>query len=433
MMRHRISPQELARHLAFLCDGIGERQAGHAGERRAAEYIANQLHACGATVTTETFPVRARRVASQELQVRISGKWESFPCSLFSNTPGTNGEWVEAPLVIFESPATIEDDDLSHLRGKAVVHLGCHIESRQAYQRLIEVEPAFLLFVDIRYPGDIPLADGMLPAYTKSLGAVPTINVAYQDAWRWRKEGADTARLCVVGGMQPAESQNIIGWLPGTDPGSGVIYLGAHHDTQADSPGADDNASGVSGLIELARAFGAQPHRRDIRLISFGAEEQLSEGSAAYVRRHREELQSGHQFMFNLDSYGSHLGWNELYCTGPPDMPGWVRGFFADNPARLVDELLPYADSFPFAAAGIPAVTLMRPNCVGGRFFHHRPDDDLSRVSPSGMASRLENVCECVKSLANCAPWPFTEPLSNDQQTAVKVFWQELFGGWEDQ
>ena len=65
--------------------------------------------------------------------------------------PAMGGALVEAPLVFFEAPTEYAREDLSHLRGKAVVHLGCHIESRAAYQRLMQAEPAFLLFVDIRY------------------------------------------------------------------------------------------------------------------------------------------------------------------------------------------------------------------------------------------------------------------------------------------
>jgi len=429
----QISTDELDRNLSFLCNDIGERLAGHTEERQAAAYIADEFAACGTTVTTETFPIRSRQVVSQELQICINGKWESFPCSLFSNTPGTNGEWIEAPLVVLESPAITVNDDLSHLRHKGVVHLGCHIESRQAYQRLIEAEPAFMLFVDIRYPGNTPLADGMFPAYTDELGAIPTVNVAYMDAWRWQCENASAARLRVEGGMTPAESQNVIGILPGSDPDSGVIYIGAHHDTQADTAGANDNASGVISLIALARSLANRPRLRDVRLISFGAEEQLSQGSTAYVRRHRTELSGTQQFMFNMDSCGSHLGWNELYCLGPTEMAPWIRSFFAENPLRIVeDDIMPYADHFPFGAAGVPAVTFIRPNCTGGHFFHHRPDDDSSRLSLPGMTSRLKNISTCVESLANCVPWPFTGPFQKDQQTAIEAYWKDLFGGWNN-
>jgi hypothetical protein len=43
-------------------------------------------------------------------------------------------------------------------------------------------EPAFLLFVDTRFPGSVALADGLFPAYVQAYGARTTVNVAYQDA-----------------------------------------------------------------------------------------------------------------------------------------------------------------------------------------------------------------------------------------------------------
>lgn len=72
-----------------------------------------------------------------------------------------------------------------------------------------------LLFVDIRYPGATVLADVMFPAYTRTIGALPTVNVAYQDAWRWRMDRATAARLTVEGGMRDSESENVVLDLPG--------------------------------------------------------------------------------------------------------------------------------------------------------------------------------------------------------------------------
>src|SRR5262249_13579298 len=140
----------------------------------------------------------------------------------------------------------------------------------------------FLLMVDTRYPGATPLADGMFPAYTAAIGAVPTLNVAHHDAWDWVRHGATDARCRIVGGMASATSQNVVLDLPGTDLANEVLYVGAHHDTQAASPGADDNGSGVIGLLEVARLLRDRPRRRTVRLVSFGAEEQLSVGSASY-------------------------------------------------------------------------------------------------------------------------------------------------------
>ena len=69
------------------------------------------------------------------------------------------------------------------------------------------------------------------------------------------------------------------------------------------------------GVLELARLLQARTRRRTVRLVSFGAEEQLSVGSAAYVRVHRDEVSRRGRLMYNLDSYGSHLGWLQFTST----------------------------------------------------------------------------------------------------------------------
>src|SRR5690606_17465719 len=200
------SPERIASDLRHLVDDIGIRLAGTAGERAAADFVMACGRDLGAETWDETFPVQQRDVASEELEVLVDGSWRAFPCSLFSSTPGTDGEWRTAGIVRLV-PTDYQRDDLSHLKGKAVIHLGCHIESREAYRRLRAARPAVLLMVDTRYPGATPLADGMFPAYTRAIGAVPTLNVAYQDAWHWIERGAVEARCRVAGGMVPSTSQ----------------------------------------------------------------------------------------------------------------------------------------------------------------------------------------------------------------------------------
>jgi aminopeptidase YwaD len=395
--------------------------------------VADQLAAAGVKVRQEKFPVRERRVASEELEVLIDGSWRRFPCSLFSNTPGTEGEWREAPLRFFEAPAEYGRADLSCLRDKAVVHLGSHIESREQYRRLIEARPAFLLFVDVRYPGGVPLADGMFPAYTSSLGAVPIVNVAYMDAWAWRSAGATEVRLRVRGGMRAGTSCNVVAELPGREEGGGLLIVGGHHDTQADSPGADDNATGTVAVLELARLLApVAPLRRTLRLVSFGAEEQLSVGSAEYVRTHREELAGRGALMLNFDSFGSCMGWFELHAGGAADMTDWLWRWYAQREiyTSLSTAVMPYADHFPFVAAGIPAVTLIRSNCKAGRFFHHRPDDDLSRISVDLIRRVIDASAALLVDLADREVLPFSLPIPAEQAGAVARYWDDLFGGW---
>ena len=64
---------------------------------------------------------------------------------------------------------------------------------------------------------------------------------------------------------------NVIAELRGTS--DEIVILGAHYDTVDESPGADDNASGVAALLALARTFAHTTPRRTIRFVAFANEE----------------------------------------------------------------------------------------------------------------------------------------------------------------
>jgi len=428
-----ISLENIEKHLFTLTQDIGVRLAGSNAEHQAADYVADQFEQAGASVEIEDVDIRAREVEQERLQICVGGQWQEVGCSLLSNALGTDGQDVEAPLVFFTSETDYQRPDLSFLAGKAVVHLGSHIETAEHYRRLAAAKPAFVMFVDVRYPGTVATADGMFPSYVHAYGALPIASVAYMDAWSWQEKNATRARLCVKGGMVPGTSPNVIAELPGTDPQAGVLYVGGHHDTQADSVGADDNAVGVAAVLELTRVLSDIPRRRTIRLISFGAEEQLSAGSAAYVRCHRQEICDKGQFMLNFDACGSLLGWTELFCCGAPTMGDFLKQFFIeqDEYIKLKQEVVPYADHFPFAACGLPNAWVARENCTAGRFFHHRPDDDLSRVSLPLLGRLFSSCAQILAQVANTDALPFARHLPPEVQAEVDRQWLELFGGWQ--
>ncbi len=86
------------------------------------------------------------------------------------------------------------------------------------------------------------------------------------------------------GGTGAGDSTNLIARLEGTEDPDTVWIFSAHYDsTSTDpenyAPGADDNASGVAGVLEAARLLSTRPHRDSIWFVLTGAEEQGSEGS----------------------------------------------------------------------------------------------------------------------------------------------------------
>jgi len=84
-----------------------------------------------------------------------------------------------------------------------------------------------------------------------------------------RATGAETAEQPVV-----ADGQNFRNLIARFGPRDGpVLVIGAHYDSCGDTPGADDNASGVAGLLELARLLAANPPRHSVELVAYTLEE----------------------------------------------------------------------------------------------------------------------------------------------------------------
>ena len=61
--------------------------------------------------------------------------------------------------------------------------------------------------------------------------------------------------------------------LPGHGAADEIIVVGEHYDSVADSPGADDNASGVAAMLELARLLAGSTLPRTVRFVAFANEE----------------------------------------------------------------------------------------------------------------------------------------------------------------
>jgi Zn-dependent M28 family amino/carboxypeptidase len=78
---------------------------------------------------------------------------------------------------------------------------------------------------------------------------------------------------------------NIIVERPGINPKAGKITVGAHYDTVLQSPGVDDNGTGIATLLELARLYHKKPTPNTLQLIFFDREEKGLLGSLAFTSK----------------------------------------------------------------------------------------------------------------------------------------------------
>ncbi len=215
----------------------------------------------------------------------------------------------------------------------------------------------------------------------------------------------------------PHTLRNVVGVLPGADPAAGrqAVLVTAHYDhlghgwpderAQAEPgavyPGADDNASGVAVLIELARAFArgsAQP--RTLVFVAFSGEEAGLLGSGWYVQ-HPTPVPPEQMFaVINLDTVG-RLGERPVSILAAESAGEWPHifrgiGFTTGIATRIVPGASESSDQQSFINAGVPAVQVF----TGAHLDYHRPGDTPDKVDADGMVRVATVVREAVAYLA---------------------------------
>jgi Zn-dependent M28 family amino/carboxypeptidase len=229
-----------------------------------------------------------------------------------------------------------------------------------------------------------------------------------------RREARFIARKLRAAGVRKVRVQrpfgNVVGEIPGSD--SGHVVVGAHYDTKDISGfvGANDGASGVAVVLELARDLPAHLQGPSVNLALFDAEESKGSGlgsfertgdrgSRQYVRYAREGGRQGAppveqiSAMVLFDMVGDcHL---EIPLEETSD-PSLYQPFVAAA-STLTGSAAPFVgtssgiedDHTPFEQAGIPAVDLIDFDYGPGRppgDYWHTPADNLRHVCPRSLA-----------------------------------------------
>ncbi len=195
---------------------------------------------------------------------------------------------------------------------------------------------------------------------------------------------------------------NVIGFLPGSDPAlkDQVVVLGAHidhlgmggegsgslqPDTVAIHHGADDNASGTAGLLELAQAFAwERPSlKRGLVFAFFSGEELGTLGSSYYVNNPPIPL-ARTATMVNMDMIG-RLNGKTLTVFGTGTSPEWNALLAKDNPdsaftLKAVPDGYGPSDHAQFYGKNIPVLFFS----TGEHSDYHRPSDTWDRINYAG-------------------------------------------------
>ncbi len=211
---------------------------------------------------------------------------------------------------------------------------------------------------------------------------------------------------------KPYETVNVVGVLPGSrDEWEGQsVVLGAHYDHLGRGwpdvhagdegkihPGADDNASGVAVMLELARNLAEDGGgSRNLVLVAFGAEEAGKLGSRHYVRSGKPFPMDEVRGAINLDTVGRLFDHPvSVLATGTADEWQHIfRGcsFVTGVPSRNVSGSYTASDQESFIEAAVPAVQIF----TGAHPDYHRPTDTPEGVDAAGLVKVATFVKEAL-------------------------------------
>ncbi len=233
--------------------------------------------------------------------------------------------------------------------------------------------------------------------------------------------------------LEAVEAANIVAILPGADPVSRerLVIVGAHYDSRNEerydvanpAPGANDNASGVAAVVELARVLAPHGFGATLVFIAFSGKEQGLWGSANFARNARKDGMNVEAVLVN-DAIGNVYGGGgrvdgtgvRVFSPNPDeslsrDLARFVRergmAYVPRFDVRLVnraDRMNRTGDQRPFQEAGYAAVGLVE---AAESFERQDAKGDVAEFVDAGMLARVTRVNAAVlASLASGPPKP---------------------------
>lgn len=213
---------------------------------------------------------------------------------------------------------------------------------------------------------------------------------------------------------------NIVGVIEGSDPElkKEYIVLGAHYDhlghggygtgslkpdTTAIHNGADDNASGTSALVEIAKALSKNRKKlqRSVMVVAFAAEEEGLLGSQYFVA-HLPLPDSSIKVMLNMDMVGRLNAENQLYMGGAGTFPGGVEFMKSLEHGSGLKPVVHAggvggSDHVSFYRKGISCIGFH----TGGHPQYHTPEDDAPLINVKGIEKVARYIYQAVVGLSN--------------------------------
>ncbi|KQZ28993.1 M20/M25/M40 family metallo-hydrolase [Caulobacter sp. Root1472] len=205
---------------------------------------------------------------------------------------------------------------------------------------------------------------------------------------------------------------NLVARIQGTSSSDKVLVVSAHYDHLGVRKGqvyngADDNASGIAGLLAVAEAFKARPPRHTVLIVAFDAEESGLKGAKAFVADPAVPLASiGLNVNFDMISKNAK---GQLYVSGAgpqPYLKPVLEGVAKTAPVKLLlghdtdaegkeNNWTAQSDQGAFAEKGVPWVYFG----VEDHPEYHQPTDDFATVPQDFFKRSVATVVSATRAL----------------------------------
>ena len=244
---------------------------------------------------------------------------------------------------------------------------------------------------------------------------------------------------------------NIVGAISGTEVNAGTILIGAHYDSigiertsgAAYAPGANDNASGVAAVLELARILSASKYKATLMFALFSAEEIDRQGSrafAAWIQQSNIDLVA----MINLDTIGNvhdfsgNVNDRQLRVfSAPPNATSPSRklaravnllayNYQLDMELQVqdaIDRENRWGDHFSFSELDYPALRFINAH---EEKRNADPTDTIEFLEPDYLRRATEAALASLLSLADGPRPPANIALRNHNDGSQELVWEPV-------
>jgi hypothetical protein len=255
--------------VAYLVEHVGRRFGGSSGEHEAAHYLAAEFRRLGLNVWIERFRFMGWELHEIPRLKILKPEVTELPCAPYIYSSSTPEGGLEGKLE-FRGP----EEPSSAKEALKYVFFDDQSEEEVAYVVATRDNVSRNGVQDLRHPYPVV-----------AVAADSTAKLS-----RWTEENKSIqAHLTMKARFNPeAVSTNVIAELPGTTHPESVIIVTSHHDTQLETRGANDDASGIAVELVLAADLARARPAKTVRFCVFGVEELGMYGSRYYVQRLKE-------------------------------------------------------------------------------------------------------------------------------------------------